>query len=217
MAPSLVLAIVVVVIVAVAAGGLEAWRSARPTRPATGRGTLIVGDSVTFLAAGQLNRRLGSTYDIIAEPGYRSDELLPLLREEMARPTGAAARRNRIALLVGYNDVLQGVAEDSKALPVMIQASSRFRCAVWLALPSRPGGRAAGNRKFVAAQADAWNRQLVTEAGKYPNVHVANDWSDAVDGPGGQALLELDGVHPVVAGQARLAAAYERALARDCG
>ena len=116
---------------------------------------------------------------------------------------------------MGYNDVrVRDLSSD--ALPALVEETSRFRCAVWLTLPARPGGEVATNDFVPSKLVDRWNRRLEAEVGRYPNVHLATDWADAVTAAPASKLLRADGVHPIAAGQLVLADAYATALARSC-
>ena len=204
-----VLAAAVVLVV----GGVLFYRYL--TRP-DGPDTLIVGDSVTYLSAGYIDRAVGhGTFGLIAEPGYRSVDLLGPMRAWMGRKTGAGGRLHRVALLVGYNDVLRNT-EGSPSLPPMVRESSKFDCAVWLELPARPGGNPSNNPKFPSDRVDLWNRRLRAEAADHPNVHVASDWKDAVERNRSVPLVIPDDVHPSIPGRRRLADAYRAALERTC-
>ena len=207
-----------VVLSVVVTFGLDRFDSTEPP-PAT---TLAVGDSVTYYSAGQLVERFRpARLDFIAKFGYRTDEILPLLRTWLAtddrRPGGPLADHARVAVLAGYNDVLQHRGDrDADALDAMVSASSRFRCAVWFELPTRPGGRPSADPALSPRATAAWNDELRAAVARHPGVHLSSAWRDAVDGSGGAHLLVADGIHPSPAGSRRLALAYHRTLDRTC-
>ena len=191
----------------------------------SGLDLFVVGDSVTFLAAGEIQAEYaGDRTQFVAKPGFTSKDLLPLVRQAMAGGTGSgsggrrdtpATTRDRVVALVGYNDVRVRDL-DGAALPALVEETSRFRCAVWLSLPARPGGKVARNEFVPSRLVDQFNRRLAEEVDKYPNVHLADDWKSAVEGAPTSELLRPDHVHPNDAGQQRLAAAYKAATDRYC-
>lgn len=179
--------------------------------PATRRPILIVGDSVTALTAEDLNALYGEpNIQILARWGYRTDQLLPLVRDAEGRPAG-----RRIALLVGYNDVFERTV-DTAPVADMMDESSRFRCAVWMTLPARTGGSEDPKPPFDADLVRRWNERLTSEAARHSNVHVVRDWERLVDDDTGTRLIEARGVHPEPPGQLELAAIYRTALDREC-
>src|SRR5690606_36870086 len=95
---------------------------------------LVVGDSVTFLRVASIDRAMGDDVKVeaIAEPGYTSTDLLPLVR---ANVRGRDAEEDLAVFLVGYNDVIQARPE-SPELDELVELSSTFRCAMWLTLPT---------------------------------------------------------------------------------
>jgi len=189
------------------------WRL-RPTTQ--GPPTLVVGDSVTYLSAGQIQQHLGgNNLQFVAKPSYPSSLLLPLVLEAVDTSGSPAAKRNVIALLVGYNDVRLREL-DTEALPALVRVSSQFRCAVWLALPARPGGADNPNQMVPSSLIDEWNDRLELAAAQYDNVHVAHDWENVVTRAPADVMLQADLLHPTDAGKRRLADAYEAAIARHC-
>lgn len=197
-----------IVAAAIAVVLVQGWSRDRGSRPET----MVVGDSVTALAAQDLNGIYGpDRLQIVARWGFRTDQLLPLLREGEGR-----AGRRRVALLVGYNDVFERTV-DTAALPEMIKETSRFRCAVWMTLPSRSGGDAPPKTAYDRELVRRWNARLTTEADRYQNVHIARDWERLIDQSTGTRLIEDRGVHPEPPGRLKLAAIYRRALDRACG
>jgi lysophospholipase L1-like esterase len=203
-------AVVVVAVLAVAIGAT--WWSRRDDRV----DLVVVGDSVSYLSAGQTERRLGDDYDIefLTTPGYTTKQELVLLRDAMSRDDGPAAAREVVAVLVGYNDLrLDTVGTD--ALADLVEETSRWRCAVWLTLPERPGGQASSEPAVSPEKVGAWNDRLAAEIEPYDDVHLVNDWQDAVH-RNPEAELLSDGLHPTEAGRRRLADSYRAAIERHC-
>lgn len=207
------LVLVIVLVLALAGGAL--WWKLRPegVQP----GVVFVGDSVTYLSIGQINQALGPDAHpvYLARIGWRSTDLLPLLQQEVQKRHGDGQQLRQIALLVGYNDVLQGNVE-SAALDKMVSLAGQFSCAVWLTLPPRPAGRAAGNPKFRTDLAERWNERLAAAVHAHANIHLDTSWQKAVDSSAPGSLLVADGVHPNPAGQRTLAQVYAHALRHDC-
>jgi lysophospholipase L1-like esterase len=124
------------------------------------------------------------------------------------------AARDVIVVLVGYNDLLLDTP-DTEALDDLVEASSRWRCAVWMELPERPGGQPSVNPKVSPEAVAAWNDRLATAIEPHEDVHLVGDWRDVVARNSAADLLS-DGVHPTEAGQRRLADAYRAAIERHC-
>lgn len=185
----------------------------RPTERAPE--VLVVGDSVSYLTAPAIQLRFGAdNVQFIAKPGYTSGDLLPLVTDRIDALVAAGQPLRRVAVLVGYNDVRYG-EEAGPALPLLMKESARFRCAVWLTVPARPGGKASTFGGMDPAGVELWNQRIRDEAAKYPNVKVDEGWKQVVERAPAVELLE-DGVHPNVAGQRRLADAYWNAVDRRC-
>lgn len=199
---------IVIALVAVVAIGAGLWIWLRPTPVAPG--IVFVGDSVTYLSTKELARETRSEDPtVLARIGFRSDELLPLFQADVdrrARADGDDGLR-QVAILVGYNDVLQDRV-DGPALGRFLDQADRFDCAVWLTLPTVP---------MHDAQTARWNRRVRDEARKRSHVHVVDDWRDAVDeAEPGHLITRKDGVHPTAAGGDRLAQIYVDAVHRVC-
>ena len=193
MAGGLVLLAVVVAAVAVMARSEESG-------PIEGD-VLILGDSVTYMSMDPITDQVGAEgLEILAVPGFRSTDLLPLLRDAIdARGGTSSDGLQKAAFLVGYNDVL-GDALDDNVFAEMVELSSRCDCAVWLGLPSGFGDRTDG--------------LLRSEIDRYESVHFDSGWAEAVDAD--RSLIQDDGVHPNRSGSRALAEAYRDALHDWC-
>lgn len=185
-----------------------------PRRPPD---VLVLGDSVTFQASPAIQSRLDSRFDLElkAYPFYRSTDLEGILKQIIQRWRKAGRTFDSAVFLVGYNDVLRDQV-GAPALVRMMHESEAFDCAVWLTLPATPGGRPASNLDLVPARVDAWNARLYLEAQGNTHLRVSTAWADVVSAPGGQELLQPDGIHPGESGRAALGAAIESALRDNC-
>lgn len=162
---------------------------------------LIIGDSVTFMSADPIKSKVGTEgLQIMATPGHRSTDLLPILQSAVdARGGPESDGLEKAAFLVGYNDVLDDVIEEN-VLAEMVELSSHFDCAVWLALPGGFG--------------DATDEILRTEVDRYDTVHLDSGWAEAVEAD--RSLLKEDGVHPTGKGTDKLGDIYHSALHEWC-
>lgn len=196
-------------------GGVLWWRSQRPTGP---HHVVVIGDSVTYASSPAIFDRFEGEADveITSRPFYRAVDLVEPFDDAIAARREAGEDLDRAIVLAGYNDVIRS-DRDPSGLPEMLDRADRFDCAVWLTLPARPGGRSADRGDFPPDEAAAWNERVRAEAASRPHVHVSDEWQRTVEAPGGERLLQDDGVHPVRAGHVALAAAMDRALADECG
>lgn len=190
------------------------WRTAGA--PIQEKHVVVIGDSVTYASSPAIFDRFEGVADvaITSRPFYRSIDLVGPFREAIAARRGAGEGLDRAIVLAGYNDVIRD-DRDPSGLPKLLDQAQRFDCTVWLTLPARPGGAPAG-AGFPPGEAAAWNERVRDEAARRPNVHVSDEWRRTVEAPGGERLLQEDGVHPVRAGHLALAAAMSRALAEEC-
>lgn len=177
---------------------------------------LVIGDSVSYLAAGELQQQFNRDHlQFVTTPGFTSTELIPLVDEALTMHAKPAAQRDQVGALVGYNDVRINKI-DTPSLPELVETTSDFRCGIWLTVPSRPGGKDATNPMARSDLVDQWNVRLVAEVEKYPNLHLVEDWAEAITEADVDTYLREDGVHPNDAGQALLAQIYRDGLARYC-
>ena len=176
----------------------------------------IVGDSVTFLSATAIQDRFDVNHiQFVARPGFTSTMLLPLVDQAMAMSDEPAHARQRIAVLVGYNDVrIRDVGTPS--MRKLVDRAAEFECGIFLTLPARPGGKDNPNPMADSDQVDVWNALLRKEVGRHPTLHVVEDWADTVNRSPKGELLKDDGVHPNDAGAAVLADVYHQGLDHYC-
>jgi lysophospholipase L1-like esterase len=208
---------VAAVVAGVVAGGIGWWwgrhRSEAP-RPLT----LVVGDSVTDLAAPEVGAALTGEDQpddhvvLAARSGFTTADVLPLVREAVADAEGGL---DRLAVLIGYNDVRLGSVA-TPALDELAGVAGRFRCTVVFTLPTVPWRGWGLADETVERRARFWNRRLARLAAATPGVHLSRAWQQEVEAPGGLELLDDDHLHPGPRGQARLAELYAQELAAAC-
>ena len=168
----------------------------------------MIGDSVTYLARQDVVTAFDWTDNVDPQgrPGWRTDELVPLAQDKVDED-----RPEIFVVLTGYNDLTQGV-DTSAAVGRMMDIAADQPCAVWILLPTK--GR------FDAADAQAFDQRIVGLAADHPDVHVEEEWRDAVDQDPGPApdpgLVSDDEIHPTPAGLVRLAQVVEESASRHC-
>ncbi|MEO6628898.1 MAG: SGNH/GDSL hydrolase family protein [Aquihabitans sp.] len=193
---------------AVVVGTLVAW----VVWPRDSGQVLVVGDSVTFLAAESIKDEIGRDgLTIRAYPGDRSTQLLTVLIQEVQRREESGGL-DRVAVLAGYNDVLRDT-EHPEDLAKMVDLSSRFECAVFLTVPAPPkwANRPAETEPFAAL-----NDRLAKAVSAHPNVHLSTVWAEAVAASSPGDLVSDDGVHPIEHGKLVLGKAFADALRENC-
>jgi lysophospholipase L1-like esterase len=178
---------------------------------------VMVGDSVTFLSIGAIEDALadGHRLDIRAYPGQRSNELVLVVLQEVTQRAEAGEPLDLLTLLVGYNDVLRH-SEQPGEVAEMVALAARARCAVALTVPAPPDWADQDDLASVQAEFAAYNERLVAEVERHDSVHLWTGWQEAVEASERGELVDTDGVHPVEAGQGRLAEEYAAALAEHC-
>lgn len=193
----------VVVVVVLAAAAIWWWM-----KPAeVSDGVLFIGDSVTFLSLDDLNGDLGPKHPAyVARPGFTSSDLLPLFTAEVKKRKADGEPLEQVAMLVGYNDVLQNVAPEDDSLGKVMTMAGQFDCAIWLELPPIP---------LREDLVDRWNERARREAEEHPTVHVVSEWRELVAAdPDG--LVPDDGVHPGTEGRKELTRVYHDAIRNLC-
>lgn len=192
--------------------------------PRTPKSVLIVGDSVTYMSYQQLVSQFGpgTTLAPIARPGFRSTDLLPLVQEEMASRTGDDDGLDRAIFLVGYNDVWTE-STSHRDLEAMVNLSAKFRCAIWLTIPTSPGGKSPTTEDadpplppFDPELAQQWNHRLAALVASHPNLHLVKTWQATIEDNSPTRYLQADGIHPNAAGQKRLAEIMHDSLISAC-
>lgn len=194
------LAIVVVGVIIVVMG-------TRTSDPGSGPHVVVVGDSVTFMAAADLQDAFDwtSNVNVQGRSGYRTDELLPVARDVLATDPDIAV------FLPGYNDVWQE-ADTDEAVAEMVALAARAPCAVWMLLPTKGD--------YDPERMEDFNARVEELADEHDSIHVDASWRDRVDATDGpEPDLELvsdDLVHPTDAGTRALAEEIEAAVSRHC-
>jgi hypothetical protein len=206
--------VLVVVLGVLGLGGLAAWAWWPRPRPAL----VMVGDSVTFLSIPAIEAELGDErdLDIRAYPGQRSNDLVLVMVQELVEREEADEPLPEMALLVGYNDVLRYRGEPGE-VEELVALASRSACAVVLAVPAPPVWSEQEDIDGLRAAFAAFDTRLADEVDRYDNVFLWTGWRDAVEVSGPGELVDADGVHPIEAGQQRLASEYAAALDAHCG
>lgn len=184
--------------------------------PRTPDHVLVVGDSVTYLSWDAIDDRFGagSELEALARPGFTAGDLLPLAEEAVDARADAGDDLERAILLVGYNDVWRGADDD--ALAQLVALSARHDCAVWLTLPTAPGGEPAGTGDFDPEAAEAWNERLAELVAEHDNLHLVTAWQEEIEAGDPTRYLEPDGIHPTRAGQELLARTMDDGLRGAC-
>lgn len=185
--------------------------------PRTPDHVLIVGDSVSDQSWEQLEAAFGSDTSLqsVTRSGFTTGQLVPPTVEAIAEREQAGHELERAIFLVGYNDVwLTG--PDYEALGRMVEASSRYECAIWLTLPVRPGGEPPGIGDFDPAVGDQWNRRVTELVAEHDNLHLVTEWADKVEAAEPDTYLIPDGIHPNDAGKELLAQVMHDNLRSSC-
>ena len=185
--------------------------------PRTPAHVLVVGDSVTYMSFEDLRAEFDPDTDLepYARPGYRSTDLLPLATKAIANRVDAGLPLDRAIFLVGYNDVWLDQTEH-RDLEKMVAESARFQCAIWLTLPTRPGGKPPATGDFDPELAERWNARLARLVKQHKSLHLVTDWQKAIEGAPASRYLEKDGIHPNSAGQEKLAEIMHNKLQSSC-
>jgi len=196
--PSKPLPVLILVVVAATAAilvfaGIAPWQ--RPS-------TLVIGDSVTNLSRHEIEDTTGALVN--AKNGYTWAGMAPKVRGVLHL---VDEKPERVGVLLGYNDVLNG-ALDQADPPAVLDQLTDVDCVVVLELP-----------KIWGRDVDAHNDLLRELSGKYPNVSVDGGWATRVNEnlADDASLLQEDLVHPNgKRGHQALADAYQRAFERHC-
>lgn len=211
-----VVVVLLVLLVAVALfTSVVLWQQSEKA-PAARTRTVIVGDSVTYLATAAIESRFGGAGEVVVEghPGDTSAQLLPVLEAQMQERRADKETLDRVAILVGYNDVARRL-DDPKYLAQMVELAGEFRCAVFLTVPTpAPGSLWALLYGQVGFQ--RFNERLDKLVAQTSHVHLSRRWQDHVEASEPGSLVGGDGVHPQDAGQHVLADDYATALDEAC-
>lgn len=205
--------VLVAVVAVLAVAGLAAWAWWPEPRPAL----VMVGDSVTFLSIPAIEAELGDErdLDIRAYPGQRSNDLVLVVVQELVEREEADEPLPEMALLVGYNDVLRYRGEPGE-VEELVALAARSDCAVVLAVPAPPAWSDQDDLDGLRTAFADFDARLAAEVDRHDTVHLWTGWRDAVAASGPGELVDTDGVHPIEAGQQRLAAEYAAAVEAHC-
>ena len=178
---------------------------------------LVVGDSVTYMSFEELRADFDPDTDleVYARPGWRSTDLLPRVVKAVDDRAEAGKPLDRAIFLVGYNDVWRDQI-DHDDLETMVKESARYRCAIWLTLPTRPGGKAPASRDFDPDLAEEWNDRLARLVGKHRSLHLVTAWQSSIEDAPVSRYLEPDGIHPNPEGQKLMAGIMHDGLMSAC-
>ena len=184
---------------------------AAPVEPLRAGPVLVIGDSVVSRSRSALASALPEAdLEVVAVEGARTADMLPLAREALA----AADDDTRVVVLLGHNDARVGRVDDP-AVEDLAELVDGRGCAIWLAIPTAPGGVEATADDLVPTDlARDWNRRTPTVLAGRGSVRWDTAWADQVDGPAGLDLVGRDRVHPTAAGRVALAATVRAALVR---
>jgi lysophospholipase L1-like esterase len=179
---------------------------------------VVFGDSVVVQSQAELRATLGGrmTQKIIAYPGLRTDQLLPLVKKEVAVRQKTGAPLDQAVFLVGYNDLMQNGGQQ-QAVDQLLNQGERFRCTLWLTLPMSDGGRRTPNTRLDPAQVERWNAMVHAKVGQHPRFRVVTAWQNQVEADSAGTLLMADDVHPTPAGRTALAQVINTSLQQNCG
>ncbi|MEZ5383445.1 MAG: hypothetical protein R2754_16805 [Microthrixaceae bacterium] len=164
--------------------------------------TLVIGDSVTNLSRDEIEDTTGALVN--AKNGYTWSAMAPKVRgvlDLVEEPP------ERVGVLLGYNDVLNGELDQADP-PAVLDQLTDVDCVVVLELP-----------KIWARDVDAHNELLRELSVTYPNVSVDDGWATRINEnlADDASLLQKDLVHPDGArAHQALADAYQRAFERHC-
>lgn len=178
---------------------------------------VVFGDSVIAQSRVEVASTLGSrmSQKIVAFPGVRTDQLLPLVKKEIAARQNANGPLDQAVFLVGYNDIMQNGGQQ-QAVDQLLNQGERFRCTLWLTLPMSDGGRRTPNTRMDPSQVEAWNALLRDKVGQHPRFRLITAWQNQVEQDTAFTLLQPDDVHPTPAGRTALAQVINTALQDNC-
>ena len=199
--------------VAVVVLGVAAWLLWPRTPPDH---VLIVGDSVSFMSLPDAVKAFdGTSVEGITRPGYRTTDLLPLVKMAIDDREQSGKELDQAIFLVGYNDVWRSNPR-IQDLETLVDQSARYRCAIWLTLPARPGGKPPATTDFDPAGADTFNQRLAKLVCAHRLLLLVTDWAQAVDAAPADRYLIGDGIHPNQEGMKLLAQIMHYRLAEEC-
>lgn len=168
---------------------------------------VVIGDSVVDQSSAEIGAQVGGAVSVIGVSGYRTDELLPTIRDAL----GGDHQVDVAVVMAGYNDVWQKT-ERHAPLEELMAAVAEASCPVWMLVPTKGPWDLDRAEEF-----DERVRAAAEEAG----VAVETGWRDAVDAGAGPEpdpeLVSGDQVHPSPAGRAKVGEVVAAAVDRHCG
>jgi hypothetical protein len=174
---------------------------------------LIFGDSISVVAAPDVNAALGTRYALTTQASARSttqgsDKAL----------AAAIARTNPQAVIVelGSDAALYGAETWRQDLDGILQTVASISCVAFVTVsPVEDYYYVVTTRKPPLNIAPQWNAKLEAVARLNPNFHLV-DWGSASGDLPSSSDLVYDGTHPNEKGRAWLIAEYSRVLDEEC-
>ena len=185
------------------------------------RHVVVVGDSITALAAGSIHGALDSRYQdvLVYQYGRTIDQMLPGLKLELAKHKPVFA----VVENLGTNDALQGGRHPDwqSSWTQLLKSTAHVPCVVLTTInpiSDLYGKQLVASRQLVASEI---NLKIRTLAKSNPARYKIVDWNALVtellhENATLYRYLQLDAIHEKPAG-AEWIAAEDRAALSDCG
>lgn len=164
--------------------------------------TLVLGDSITLLAAEEIGAATGA--HVVAFNGAKWADVGPAVDRTFAERESPP---RRVGVLLGANDVL-ALQVESADFDAVLGRMEDVPCVVVMEVPKTFLG--------LHRQLNALMRAAVA---RYPNATTDNQWAVLANRnlEQGDGSWFADDIHPNDLGRRELAAAYASALDRHCG